>query len=180
MSTDDLLAVFPALSSHKGTPVRFILSPDSEDKFVVEPLRYNAGGLVLKAEEIAGLLPTVDKETSPLSLLGQDGRIVKEPQLSEPTPPIAGIEAFVIYPSGATWEGRILEGKEDQCSMLIWSWELGHRLDIDNKEIGFGLGLAWPDVPTTVGVLSGRAADAAGCAYIEHTCHDCFARAKFL
>lgn len=178
MSSDDLSAVFPALFSHKGTPIRLILAFASGDEFVVEPLKSNAGGLVLKADEIAPLLPGDLGETPFLSLLGHDGKIVERPHTHAPTVPIASIEAFVIYPNGATWEGSIFEGKENECSLLIWSWDLGRRLNINDKKRALGLTLDWPDVPTTVGVLSDHAAMA--CAYIEHTCHDCDARAKFL
>ena len=175
MSTDDLSAALPALSSQKGTPVRLFFELESGDKLVVEPLRYNAGGLVLKAAGIADLVPGVAEELPSFALLGHDGKVAKEFPVSADA--ITSIEAFVIYPNGATWEGRIFEGKENDLRMLIWSWELGHRLHIEDKEKIFGLNLAWPDVPTTVGVLSHQAV--AGCPWIEHSCpKQCDARTK--
>lgn len=175
METDDLLAVYPALSSQKGTPVRFFFELESGENLIIEPLRYNAGGLILKATEVLEILPDVSGEPSSLSLLGHNGNVQKVFPIG--MAPISNIEAFVIYPNGATWEGRIFEGQENDLSMLVWSWELGHRLNIEDKDDVFGLKLTWPDVPTTVGIISNLII--AGCPWVEHSCpKQCDARTK--
>lgn len=187
---DEYLATYPALYSQKGTPVRFVMTLASKERIIVEPLRYGAGGLALKSHIAdralqrvtprgAGSPDQAHEETKDarkrandgfhLSLIANDGRAIKHFEV--PNGQISEIEAFVVYPNGSTWQGRIFEGQERELGMLIWSWDLGRRLYIDDVDKTFGLNLAWPNVPTTVGILDdGATVEVCGCRFAHHSC----------
>ncbi|MEN7551844.1 hypothetical protein AAG747_28265 [Rapidithrix thailandica] len=116
----------PKLYSHKGTLVRLILHFDNTENLLVEPLKHQAGGLVLNPDN----METLKFPYPQISLLTDNGK----PLTTFPLSILTKIESFVIYPDGSTWEGRIFEGYEQRLHLLLWSWELV-------KHMGFSQGL---------------------------------------
>jgi len=145
----ELASVNPSLYSHKGTPVRYYLEFSDNSNALIEPLRTRSGGIVFNnalANKILNINGLLDNT---ISLIGNDESVTKSIDFPDGVH-LTRIEATVIYPDGSTWEGQIAKGCERCIGMLIWSWDLAHRVHAPDKRSHFGFSLPWNEVPTTV------------------------------
>jgi len=170
------LANFPSLYSHKGTPVRIVLGLSNGEKLKIEPLKVSAGGLSLKTEVTKTLLPDAHLKDECIGLIGHDGNLITELPLKEK---IEFIRPMVVYPDGSTWEGEIVSNRVGEAGLLVWSWELGRKLSIDDSADTFQVSMDWEDVPTTVVFFENLQTEGVcGCFRNHHACPVCGAMLK--
>ena len=162
-------ANYPSLLSHKGTLIRLRIAFDNGDRTSVEPLRYDAGGLILNAQEAGHVIDLPERlATDRYALLKHDGSVARQftaPGRSKPV----GFETFVVYPNGGTFEGPALEGLA--CpAVILWSTELARLMRSDSDRRSF-VADHWTAVPTIVAFFDDKMQPM--CPWIEHSCHDC-------
>ncbi len=159
----------PSLYSHKGTVIRLCFYLNNGDSFIVEPLRYSAGALVLFPEIAQQILSVEPLPSGKFHLISNSGCIVRSFE-AVPRESIKYVESFVVYPNGATWEGTIFEGDIiKELNALVWSWDIAHNLVIPELKNSFGFGSHWIDVPTIVGLLD-ILVSKVRCPFAQHSC----------
>lgn len=165
-----LIANYPSLLSHKGTLIRLRITFANDERISIEPLRYAAGGLILKSTAAKALIDIPDEYgATQLALLGHDGRCVRTFSVpSNPEP--KAFESFVVYPNGSTFQGAILENQAATPALLIWSTELVRRMKVENDRKVFTAS-HWSEVPTIVSFID--ATQHILCMWKEHSCPDC-------
>lgn len=167
----DYLSVHPSLFSHKGTPIRFLITFNSGEKISISPLQYQAAAIAFN-NSVSGILP-LPIPKGKISIINHAGNVISSFEITTGGKP-ESIQPFVIYPNGSTWEGEVFENKQNDIAMLVWSWELAHRMSLDDKNLIFGFDKPWYEVPTTVAFMNDSSYEGVcGCVRAHHVCSTC-------
>jgi len=153
-----------SLNTHKGTVVRAIIEFNDGIKEYIEPLNDSVGGIVLDSSRFSSASSIKIQPTNETLLILEDGSINKS--ISSKSG-IKKIEAFVIYPDGTTWQGRI-DNKYDDSFAFLWSDNLIQK-NTDKSTIQNFYGMfQWEKIPTTL-VLFGNVRSGGNCG-TGHSC----------
>jgi hypothetical protein len=174
-------AVYPALATHRGTLLRLTLGLVDGSSLVIEPLHFQAGGLVLCSEGFA-LFGRQTPDDSGIYLLGLDASQIRRIETAKSD--VEHVATFVVYPNGFTFSGRILEREQlNDLHALVWTTDLARLVKTDLANEIFRFDADWPDVPSVVGLPSKELLDeirrppdlsdierVASCRFVHHTC----------
>ncbi|KAB0462015.1 hypothetical protein [Vibrio kanaloae] len=153
-----------SLNTHKGTVVRAIVEFNDGTKEFVEPLNDNVGGIVLDPTRFSSASSLTIPPTNEAFLILDNGS--KSRSVSNKSG-FKKIEAFVIYPDGTTWQGRI-DNKYDDSFAFLWSDNLIQKNSDQSAIQSFYGTFQWEKIPTTL-VLFGNVLSGGNCG-TGHAC----------